>query len=56
MTDYDPKCWRCDRVLAEYMTRPWSRRCHRCKAQNRSGLMEIVLTSATGNVSLDTDK
>ena len=56
MTDNDPRCWRCGRVLAEYMSRPWSKRCHRCKAENRSEPAEISLTSASGNVSLDTDK
>jgi phage FluMu protein Com len=55
-TDTSPRCWRCNRVLAEYMTRPWSKRCHRCKAENRSDPAEIALTKASGNVSLDTDK
>lgn len=36
VTDYDPSCWRCGRVIAEYASRPWSIRCRRCKAENRS--------------------
>jgi len=36
MTVQYPRCWRCNRSLAEYLTAPWSLRCHRCKAQNKS--------------------
>lgn len=31
-----PTCWRCDRTLAGELTPPWSMRCPRCKADNRS--------------------
>ena len=34
MIDHAPRCWRCDRKLADYLTRPWSRKCKRCKAPN----------------------
>lgn len=34
--DERPHCWRCDRALCEYAARPWSIRCRRCKAQNKS--------------------
>lgn len=36
VTDRKPRCWRCDRVLAEVATRPWCIRCHKCKANNGS--------------------
>jgi tRNA(Ile2) C34 agmatinyltransferase TiaS len=34
--DQKPTCWRCSRVLAAYLGRPWSLRCRRCGAQNNS--------------------
>lgn len=52
MIDQDPRCWRCHRALAEYMGRPWSRRCHRCKAQDKSEQVEIDLTKSRGNITL----
>ena len=33
-TDYKPRCWRCNRVLAARLSRPWEMRCKRCKAVN----------------------
>ena len=33
-TDQRPRCWRCGRVLARRLTRPWDLRCRRCKADN----------------------
>lgn len=36
-TDLAPKCWRCERTLAEYLTRPWSLKCKRCQAPNKRG-------------------
>lgn len=36
VTDQDPRCWRCGRLLAVSLTRPWHVRCERCKADNRS--------------------
>ena len=34
--DQNPQCWPCNRTLAEYLGRPWSLRCRRCHANNRS--------------------
>jgi hypothetical protein len=31
------RCWRCERLLAEMVTRPWAIRCGRCKARNIGG-------------------
>ncbi len=36
VTDQTPKCWRCRRVLAGKMSRPWEKRCERCGAENAS--------------------
>ncbi|MCY4114498.1 MAG: hypothetical protein OXG33_11270 [Chloroflexi bacterium] len=36
ITDKKPRCWRCRRVLADEVTRPWVVRCSRCKAKNAS--------------------
>lgn len=35
--DENPRCWRCNRLLAIFLTRPWHLRCSRCKADNKSG-------------------
>lgn len=32
--DEKPRCWRCERLLAEMVTRPWRIVCSRCKASN----------------------
>lgn len=32
--DAEPRCWRCNRKLAEWVSRPWRIRCSRCKADN----------------------
>lgn len=34
-TDEKPRCWRCNRLLAEMLTRPWLITCTRCKAKNQ---------------------
>jgi hypothetical protein len=34
VTDANPTCWRCKRILAWRATRPWEIRCSRCKAEN----------------------
>lgn len=34
--DQKPKCWRCRRLLAEFVARPWRFVCSRCKAENNS--------------------
>jgi phage FluMu protein Com len=31
--DHKPKCWRCGKLLAEYVARPWRFTCPRCKAE-----------------------
>jgi len=38
--DHEPRCWRCGRRLAEYISRPWSLRCQKCKAPNASVPMD----------------
>lgn len=32
--DVEPRCWRCNKMLALKVTRPWTIICHRCKARN----------------------
>lgn len=34
-TDHNIRCHRCNKLLAEFASRPWSIRCLRCKAPNR---------------------
>jgi Zn finger protein HypA/HybF involved in hydrogenase expression len=34
-TDPAPRCWRCDKALAVFLTRPWQVICPRCKATNK---------------------
>ena len=40
IVDLRPRCWRCGRILAERLARPWSMRCSRsrCKAENARGV------------------
>jgi len=33
-TDTSPRCWRCSKLLAEHVSRPWSIVCPRCKGRN----------------------
>ncbi len=33
VVDRYPHCWKCGKLLAEFLTRPWQIRC-RCKARN----------------------
>jgi len=35
--DVEPRCWRCNKLLIEYCTRPWRAKCSRCKAVNQQG-------------------
>ena len=35
VSDSRPRCWRCDKLLAEEVTRPWVIACVRCKATNK---------------------
>lgn len=37
LIDFSPRCWRCEKLLAEYATRPWRCKCVRCKATNQAG-------------------
>lgn len=34
--DYDVRCWRCRRKIAEEVRRPWAITCQRCHAANYS--------------------
>ena len=34
VTDHEPRCWKCGRVLGKFFSRPWSLRYRRCKANN----------------------
>ena len=34
--DTQPRCWRCNKLLAEMVTRPWTIKCMRCKVENNS--------------------
>lgn len=34
IVDEQPRCWRCDKKLAESVARPWKIRCRRCQAMN----------------------
>lgn len=36
LVDNKPTCWHCGRTLFEYAARPWSLRCKKCRAQNKS--------------------
>lgn len=36
ITDIEPRCWRCDRMLAYLMSRPWRVKCSKCNAINAS--------------------
>src|SRR5215204_4429309 len=40
--DIDVRCWRCRRLLAEQVTRPWCITCPRCKARNQSEPVEVT--------------
>jgi phage FluMu protein Com len=35
VVDEQPRCWRCDKALAVFLTRPWRIDCPRCKATNK---------------------
>jgi len=39
-TDEEVRCYRCGRLLAELVSRPWRIRCSRCKATNQSGVVD----------------
>ena len=51
MTDQRPRCWRCGRVLAELLTRPWELSCSRCKAANASRSDAVRLSEADPSVA-----
>ena len=50
-TDQRPRCWRCGRVLAEKLTRPWELKCTRCKATNASRSDVVRLSEADPSVA-----
>ena len=35
--DVDPRCWRCGKLLARFLTRPYLVDCQRCGTTNVSG-------------------
>jgi len=39
-TDLEVRCHRCNRLLAEMVSRPWRIKCSRCKATNQAGVDE----------------
>ena len=34
VVDRQPRCWNCNKKLANYLARPWDIDCVRCKAKN----------------------
>lgn len=36
IVDESPRCWRCNRKLAEFVARPWRFTCPKCNAVNGS--------------------
>jgi phage FluMu protein Com len=34
IVDQEPRCWRCNRLLAYFLARPWRLKCERCNAVN----------------------
>lgn len=40
IADHEPRCWRCDKKLAELVSRPWVIVCVRCKARNQAAAVE----------------
>jgi phage FluMu protein Com len=41
--DTEPRCWRCERKLAESVGRPWKIKCKRCNAMNASEPVDKVV-------------
>ena len=41
-TDEAVRCWRCNKLLAEYATQPWQIKCSRCKGMNRKGEYQLA--------------
>ena len=48
VTDHQPQCWKCGRVLGRYVSRPWSIKCRRCKATNQ-GVLKGTFAMPAGN-------
>lgn len=47
IVDCEPRCWRCEKLLAVKMGRPWVIVCQRCKARNCNPLeSDDILTPA----------
>ncbi len=40
--DREPRCWRCGRKLAVFLTPPWEIVCPRCKARNAGAMDEAA--------------
>ncbi|KKN69049.1 hypothetical protein LCGC14_0445210 [marine sediment metagenome] len=43
MIDKEPRCWRCEKKLAEEAKRPWRFVCTRCHATNKSEPLPAVV-------------
>jgi len=50
--DYGPRCWKCNKKLAESVARPWVIRCVRCKARNASAIGDWEIAAAPDSVAL----
>ena len=42
VTDIYPRCWRCNKLLGEELTRPWRIECQRCHAMHNSQPIERI--------------
>ncbi len=40
VSDEFPRCWNCNKLLAELVTRPWRIVCRACKKVNQRGVQE----------------
>lgn len=49
VTDQQPRCWRCNHMLALYLSRPWSLKCPKCKSQNQSAPGDAPLSATDLN-------
>lgn len=53
ISDRQPRCWRCNRKLAELVSRPWDIVCTRCKARNKEERLEHDRGDASSDGKLD---
>jgi phage FluMu protein Com len=42
VVDREPRCWRCNKKLAIFLSRPWRIECVRCKATNASPQADTI--------------